>query len=361
MSEDTPKPSLRARLFPLLRAALRLPGQLARVAAPLWRRALSSAARATVRGLVLVALGAALLTFLSFFVGNALLDGRVAAACRAERLIYEGRGSSPLGEPGIEIWVNHNSTSSPLADALWVDGQYPAFAPELPSGSTRSYRVFVRAGPDSLPREVLHVEARPVRAALETTGVAPDVEWLVLESGGQRFAYYLRDGDVTRRLRNGDGASQVLATAEATDLWATPHGDAFLYPSGGRLFEVRDGSAPVDLGPYAQSRLQGVHAPEATQLALLDGTTLRVFRTDTAESSELDSDVRRGSVGYDGRGERLLYLTASDSTGRADALRASAVRDLATETLATEVTGWWAVPDADAVLYRGADGSLRRR
>lgn len=201
--------------------------------------------------------------------------------------------------------------------------------------------------------------ATGTEAELEPDGVAPDVGWLVLDVGGQRLAYYLRNGDPTRRPRNGAGASVTLSTADATDLWATPHGDALIYPSGGRVYRLVDGSAPVDLGPYAGDRFVGAHAPTASQLALADGTVLRVLGTDGSGATDVEDDVVPTSVGYDGMGERILWRADADEAGRADVLRAADPRDLTPITLAWDATGHWAVPASTQIVFR-ARGELRR-
>ncbi|MEZ4336935.1 MAG: hypothetical protein R3B82_09935 [Sandaracinaceae bacterium] len=133
--------------------------------------------------------------------------------------------------------------------------------------------------------------ATGTEAELEPDGVAPDVGWLVLDVGGQRLAYYLRNGDPTRRPRNGAGASVTLSTADATDLWATPHGDALIYPSGGRVYRLVDGSAPVDLRAL-RATASSARTLTTSRLALADGTVLRVLGTDGSGATDVEDGDR---------------------------------------------------------------------
>ncbi len=149
-----------------VRQAWQLPRWLWRVAAPRLRREASEAARASLRGLLVVVLLGALLAFVNFWLCNRLLEGWVVDACKAPRLVSESRAHRPLGQPGLEIWVNHNTSLSPLEMSGWLAGQQAAFDDELveygAGFATRSYRVFTEL-PSGRQQEVMHIEARPSR------------------------------------------------------------------------------------------------------------------------------------------------------------------------------------------------------
>jgi len=271
-----------------------------------------------------------------------------------------------------------------------ISGSRNTLVVEVESGGVRGYELAptdASAAPQALPIDPLALLMGPVgmgdthalarragggfafvafetgdEAVLETEGLTPGVEWIVAESGGVRFAYYLRDGDPIRRPRDGSGSSVVLDDADASDLWITPNGQRLVYPSGGRAWSVRvGGGAPTDLGAYGAARFEGALAPSSIQLALVESGALTVMPTDApGAATAVDTGVIAQSVTYDGVGGRLLYRAAVDPMGRTDVLRAADLRDPTPVTLASGVSGAWPVPGREDVLYRAGDATLNR-
>ena len=200
--------------------------------------------------------------------------------------------------------------------------------------------------------------------ALETDGVPASSPLHVIEDPTDgRYAYYLRQGDPTRRLRNGSGPSQRLVDADAMDFWVTPDEALLVFASGGRAFTATlDGGSTADLGPHAAAVLDGAMAPSSAELALIDaGAIVRFVPGRDASGTALDgTGVVAQSAAYDGAGERLLWQRDGDDDGRRDVLRSAGLGVPSARTVAWDVHRWWPVPTQTLLLYRTTSGALLR-
>lgn len=187
---------------------------------------------------------------------------------------------------------------------------------------------------------------------LAPDGVNPDDPRFDVSIGADRYVFFLRDGDPTRRLRDGTAAAQTLATGAADGLALTGDGSRLVFTSTGRLFTVDfDGSAAVDLGAYADEVEDVAFARDGSELAFVRGGALVVSPPDQTGMSAVRDDalVVSGSAGYSGDGT-LVWLRGAD-------LRAGDPP----QTLAVGVARWWPVPRDAAVIYRSTDDELRIR
>ena len=205
--------------------------------------------------------------------------------------------------------------------------------------------------------------------ALETTdvveiaadGVQPDTPLFVLtDPVDGAYAYFVRNGDPSRQLRNGTGTLQTLATANATHLLPVPDGTRIVFHDTGILYAgSNDGSGTLlrvmtTSLMAAPDELEVVIDPEATQIAArIGGGRISRAPLDAADDDVVIEDAATvpGSLGYTTDGDRLVWIRGSD-------LRVAGT-DSEASTVTPEVTHWWS-RRASEILFRSSEGSLRR-
>ncbi|MGE0788482.1 MAG: hypothetical protein AB7S26_22595 [Sandaracinaceae bacterium] len=194
-------------------------------------------------------------------------------------------------------------------------------------------------------------------ATLESDGVvAGSPRFDVVDGSLGRFAYYLRNGSITRTLRDGSGTPTTLRATPSSDLALSLDATRLVFSSGGRLSSIAlDGSGEVELMEYGATTLDVAFSPDGAEVAAIDdGALTRAPIATASMSDELEpSGVVSGSAAYDGGG-RLVYRAAADAEGHADVLRAAG----ATSSIAWNVDGWWPVDGNPRVIYRTRGGRL---
>lgn len=199
--------------------------------------------------------------------------------------------------------------------------------------------------------------ASGAETALETDGVTTSPLFVVVDPVDGAYAYYLRDGAPTRRLRNASAPAQTLVAARSADMALSASAARLVYSSAGRLRSIAlDGTDDRELVPHAGPTLDVAFSSDGASLAVIEAGAIRSVPTDgSAAPTALDGEgVVARSAAYDGSG-RLVWRRASDEAGRRDALRAGSPPS----SIAWDVAAWWPIPARGAVLYRATDGALR--
>ncbi len=200
--------------------------------------------------------------------------------------------------------------------------------------------------------------ATGVGAELAPDGVVATDPRYDVTIGADRYVYFLRNGDVTRRLRNGATAAETLATSDATDLRITPDLGRLVYLANMEMRSIAiDGTGEAVIAPYpGAATLDGELSPDSAELAHVLGGFLHVATVDGSSAARPveGPGVVAGSAHYDGAG-RLVWRIQMDEMSRPNALRAGTPP----ATIAWDVDAYWVIPGSSALLYRTTSGELR--
>jgi hypothetical protein len=191
-----------------------------------------------------------------------------------------------------------------------------------------------------------------------SSGLLPGTAHLVdrEDAPGQKFVYYIQNGDPTRRDRDGKQDPVILASADAVAQVMTPDIHTLLYLSGGTLYGVpAEGGASVLLvdTPNDTGRIDTAFPSTGQAFAYLaQGIVHRVNLDDGSAKKVSDPVAIAGSAAFDGKSEALLFLSAQGELLRA------APADEKAKVVGTAVTAFWPIPGSGKVVAT-VDGHLR--
>lgn len=150
-------------------------------------------------------------------------------------------------------------------------------------------------------------------------------------------------------------AIEPVRTVDAFGLRFTLAFDRLLYATSASVESVTPSGSTATLLVDRAPRMPFAPelSPTGRQIALvLDDGSLALVPPDAPSSvRELRATPLEGTVGYDGLGDRVLYIEAADERGRADVLRGVGAFVGEPYTLAWDVEGYWPVPGSTDVLY----------
>lgn len=150
-------------------------------------------------------------------------------------------------------------------------------------------------------------------------------------------------------------AAESVRSVEAVGLRFTPSFDRLLYATSTSVESTTTSGSSATLLVDRAPRMPFAPeiSPTGRQIALvLDDGALVVAPLDAPGSArEVQATPIAGTVHYDGLGDRILLLAASDDRGRADVLRGTGAFAGEPYTMAWDVEGYWPVPGSTDVLY----------
>lgn len=172
--------------------------------------------------------------------------------------------------------------------------------------------------------------------------------------GGETYAYFVVDGDPTRRLRNGTGPLEMLADAVTDKLGPSPDGAHVLYRAARAVHSVpADGSGvAVQVLADAGDDARWLFHPSDPTVVLIEGGG-RVVRVGVTGA---DAQVLEATTVVSGSamhvGDTTLWRATEGADGRTNVLRSAEPTETAGTSIAREVDRAWPLGDSRVLIWR---------